>query len=257
MVDAETRGEMPPWGCALSTAHPTPPLPPCTVGSGSEGEVTPSGHRRVQLAWVAGSRAREAPGQALGEPQGPDRGIRGCGVPHPAQGTPPPPAPRGRARVTRHQQGAPFAKDAGPILQTRGPGWGSVPEGQSPALRARSPPGSLRSLRVAPPPRTPISARGQGPRLPGPSTPTRTPARTVSRPPARGAPRAPSRAPRSLRTHRPIRGAHAPLPPPRQGARAPPARRPRPRPARPAPGPPRAPGGRGTPRPPPLRRLGN
>ena len=96
MVDVETRGEMPPWGCALSTAHPTPPLSPCIVGSRSEGEVTPSGHRRVQLAWAAESLARQAAGQALGEPQGPDSGIRGGGAPHPAQG---PPTPRGRARV--------------------------------------------------------------------------------------------------------------------------------------------------------------
>ena len=152
MVDMGTRGEMPPWGCALSAAHPTPPLSPCIVGSRSEGEVTPSGHLRVQLAWAAGSRARRAAGQALGEPQGPDRGVRGRSAPHPAQG---PPTPCGRARVTRHQQGAPFAKAAGPILRTRGPGWGSVPAGQSPALRAGSPPGSLRSLRVAPHPRPP------------------------------------------------------------------------------------------------------
>ncbi|CAI9175045.1 unnamed protein product [Rangifer tarandus platyrhynchus] len=149
---------MPLWGCALSTAHPKPPLPPCTVGSGSNSEVTPAGHRRVQLALVAGSRAREALGQALGEPQGPDRGIRGRGVPHPAQGTPP---RRGRARVTRHQQGAPFAKAAGPILQTRGPGWGSVgklrlrgkrrPRGRAvsqlePGLLTHSPPPSLPPL---------------------------------------------------------------------------------------------------------------
>nr|CAI9707039.1 unnamed protein product [Rangifer tarandus platyrhynchus] len=160
---------MPLWGCALSTAHPKPPLPPCTVGSGSNSEVTPAGHRRVQLALVAGSRAREALGQALGEPQGPDRGIRGRGVPHPAQGTPP---RRGRARVTRHQQGAPFAKAAGPILQTRGPGWGSVPAGQSPALWARSPPGSLRSLRVAPPrpPLAPPAPReARAPAFPAPA----------------------------------------------------------------------------------------
>lgn len=160
-----------PGGAPSPPPTPRLPFPPAPWGAGSEGEVTPSGHRRVQLAWVAGSRAREAPGQAPGEPQGPDRGIRGRGVPHPAQGTPPPPAPRGRARVTRHQQGAPFAKDAGPILQTRGPGWGSVPEGQSPALRARSPPGSLRSLRVAPPP-APLSPReARAPAFPAPAPP--------------------------------------------------------------------------------------
>ena len=252
----ETRGEMPPWGCALSTAHPTPPLSPCIVGSRSEGEVTPSGHRRVQLAWAAESLARQAAGQALGEPQGPDRGIRGGGAPHPAQG---PPTPRGRARVTRHQQGAPFAKAAGPILRTRGRA-GVGARGAEPGAPGRLTSGlpAVAPRRPPPPPHCPAAPAprvSRAPGLPGPSPPT--PARTVSTPPARGGPCAPSQAPRSLRTHRPSRGAHAPLPPPRRGARAPPARQPRPRPARPAPGPPRARGGRRTPRPPPLCRLGN
>ena len=74
----------------------------------------------------------------------------------------------------------------------------------------------------------PSSARGEAP----------APSPNGEHPPARGRPRAPSQAPRSRRTHRPIRGAHAPLSPPRRGAPAPPARQPRPRPSRPAPGPP-------------------
>ena len=151
MVDAQTRGEMPPWGCALSAAHPTPPRPPCTVGSGSEGEVTPSGHRRVQMAWAAGSRAREAPGQALGEPQGPDRGIRGRGVPHPAQGTPHPAAGPGPPVTSR---GRPLPRTLGPFSRPGGRAGGRRPRGRA----RRSGPAHLRApcgRSASPPPRTP------------------------------------------------------------------------------------------------------
>lgn len=87
--------------------------------------------------------------------------------------------------------------------------------------------------------------------------PLPTPSPNGERTPALSDPRAPGQAPGSLRTHRPIRGAHAPPPPPRRGAPAPPGRPPRPRPGRPASGPPPPGGLRSAGCPPPLRRLGN
>ncbi|XP_065784800.1 uncharacterized protein [Muntiacus reevesi] len=182
---------MPPWGCALSTAHPTPPLPPCTVGSGSEGEVTPSGHRRVQLAWVAGSRAREAPGQALGEPQDPGAGLgvgaRGAepGAPGPLTSglpavaprrTPPPapPAPR-EARTPAFPAPAPHPDPSPNCEQTPSPRRSPRPQPGTP-LPPHSPPNPGRArAAAATAPRGPGPARPPAPAPPRPARPRPAP----------------------------------------------------------------------------------
>lgn len=102
---------------------------------------------------------------------------------------PPPHPPRGPARVTRHQQGAPFSKAAGPILrnQQRGPGlgWGSGARAAEPGA-----PGPLTSGLPAVAVRRPPNPRAA--RSPTPFPPL---ARTASGPPLSAIPVPPARRP--------------------------------------------------------------